>query len=501
MGKKRCALENSAIPPEDLDLFVACGEVLLREESDPFGIRGHRPYFLQELWDARVPILQAYTPPEGLCQADFENRGEEGRARRLARVTAILERMQRKGSPVAGPQGFHQVSPPVFAVLAGLSACWVFKGTGARLKDLYPLLDHYCPTPSSLRKVLDEMYGLVLFSWSWPEGKPIRASRLRLSPEAIRLLGLPGPPARKKGEPRREEKQPKRRRESPPKDVEPFTVVLEDHLRLADVVLPPEPLEELAFLAASLRQWTPPFPVALFLGPPGTGKTHAARALAGELRRPLVLGEIPRLIDKWIGDTEKNFHAIFQFAGRQGGILFLDEADALLMDRGLAIRSWELSQVNTLLSLLDRPAVPVVLCTNFVEKMDAALHRRIHHRIEFPVPGARERERIWCLELKRQGFHGGFDFGRLAEVPLTGGLIRNAIQRAARLRALSRPDYTITTAELVRMAEGERAKMGSSFDHRVPGFQEASVWPEPKKPEETKPEETKPEEKVRWVVY
>jgi SpoVK/Ycf46/Vps4 family AAA+-type ATPase len=182
-----------------------------------------------------------------------------------------------------------------------------------------------------------------------------------------------------------------------------------------------------------------------------------------------------------VGDTEKDLKQIFDFAEKERAILFFDEADALLMDRNMAYHSWELSEVNTLLSLLDRQTVPVVLCTNFVQYMDSALHRRIQSRIEFPFPAAAERQEIWRRELERQGLQGTFDLQRLAEVPITGGLIRNAVQRAVRRRVVSGNDLTFTTEELVRLAEGERPKLGVALERRVTGFGGACAWSGPEK--------------------
>jgi SpoVK/Ycf46/Vps4 family AAA+-type ATPase len=133
----------------------------------------------------------------------------------------------------------------------------------------------------------------------------------------------------------------------------------------------------------------------------------------------------------------------------------------------------------------------VVLCTNFVQYLDSALHRRIQSRIEFPFPGPVERVEIWRRELDRQGLQGTFDLQRLAEVPITGGLIRNAVQRAVRRRVVSGNDLTFTTEELVRLAEGERPKLGGSLERRVAGFDGACVWVGPEERRETE---------VNWVV-
>src|SRR5437764_1911035 len=73
--------------------------------------------------------------------------------------------------------------------------------------------------------------------------------------------------------------------------------------------------------------------VALFTGPPGTGKTMAAEVIAGELRLELFKIDLSQIVSKYIGETEKNLNRIFQEARMSNAILFFDEADALFGKR------------------------------------------------------------------------------------------------------------------------------------------------------------------------
>lgn len=114
----------------------------------------------------------------------------------------------------------------------------------------------------------------------------------------------------------------------------------------------------------------------LLTGPPGTGKTALAHHLARELDRPLIVKRTSDLLSKWVGETEQNIADAFGEARRAGGVLLFDEADSLLFDRSRARASWEVSQVNELLTWLDRHPLPVVAATNHEERLDPATLRR-----------------------------------------------------------------------------------------------------------------------------
>ncbi|MFT4089199.1 MAG: AAA family ATPase, partial [Asticcacaulis sp.] len=97
----------------------------------------------------------------------------------------------------------------------------------------------------------------------------------------------------------------------------------------------------------------------LLTGPPGTGKTALAHHLAHVLERPLLVKRASDLMSKWVGETEQNIAGAFEEARRQEGVLLFDEADSLLFDRTRARLSWEVGQVNEMLTWLDRHPYPV----------------------------------------------------------------------------------------------------------------------------------------------
>lgn len=120
----------------------------------------------------------------------------------------------------------------------------------------------------------------------------------------------------------------------------------------------------------------------LLTGPPGTGKTVLAHHLARSLDRPLLVRRASDLLSKWVGGTEKNIARAFEEARREESVLLFDEADSLLFDRTRARTSWEVGQVNEMLTWLDRHPLPVVAATNHPGQLDPATLRRFVFKLD-----------------------------------------------------------------------------------------------------------------------
>lgn len=125
----------------------------------------------------------------------------------------------------------------------------------------------------------------------------------------------------------------------------------------------------------------------LLTGPPGTGKTALAHHLARCLDRPLLVRRASDLLSKWVGETEQNIAGAFEEARRQEGVLLFDEADSLLFDRTRARSSWEVGQVNEMLTWLDRHPLPVVAATNHPGVLDPATLRRFVFKLDLKPLG------------------------------------------------------------------------------------------------------------------
>lgn len=201
---------------------------------------------------------------------------------------------------------------------------------------------------------------------------------------------------------------------------------------------------------------------AMFNGESGTGKTFACEVIAAEVGLPLMRVNVASLVDKYIGETEKNLARVFAQAQAQGGILFFDEADALFGNRTEVSRSadrYANLETNLLLQLMEQFAGVVLLTTNLKQNIDQAFMRRITYKVFFEAPEPPERERLWRAMLPAEEYAADVDFRRLARTyELTGGSIRAAVQRAA-YRAASRGTQ-ISMADLVDCAQLEVQGMG-----------------------------------------
>ena len=209
---------------------------------------------------------------------------------------------------------------------------------------------------------------------------------------------------------------------------------------------------------------------ALFHGPPGTGKTLCAEAIAGEMNQPLQVVAIPAVVSKWVGQTEQNLARIFREARTANAVLFLDEADTLLMERGEGRASrHDDSIVNTLLTLIERHDGVVLLATNLADRLDKALARRLTYRLLFPFPEPKQRTAIWQRLLPATvPTAGEIDFARLgATYCLSGGHIKNAVFKAA-FRAAN--NGNLLTHELLEQAAQEEGDGLAGKEQRVVGF-------------------------------
>lgn len=118
-------------------------------------------------------------------------------------------------------------------------------------------------------------------------------------------------------------------------------------------------------------------------GPAGTGKSAWARHLARAIGMPVIEKRASDLLSKWVGESEQNIARAFSEARADAAILIFDEADSLLADRRGAERSWEVSQVNEMLTWMESHPLPFVCTTNFAENLDPATQRRFTFRIRF----------------------------------------------------------------------------------------------------------------------
>jgi SpoVK/Ycf46/Vps4 family AAA+-type ATPase len=177
-----------------------------------------------------------------------------------------------------------------------------------------------------------------------------------------------------------------------------------------------------------------------FAGPPGTGKTICAEALAYALGKRLLVVRYAELESRWVGQTAKHVATVFRAAEREDAVLFFDEADAIAGRRFTSVSAAYEREANAIVNVLLHeletfPGV-VIFATNLAANIDPAFERRIRTHILFEMPNQTERERIWRVQLhaRKTPLADDVDFAALAEAyPRSGGDIKNAVLKAAQI--------------------------------------------------------------------
>lgn len=118
-------------------------------------------------------------------------------------------------------------------------------------------------------------------------------------------------------------------------------------------------------------------------GPPGTGKSAFARYLAGHLGLEIIQKRASDLLGPYIGQSEQQIAEAFDEAIEAKAFLVFDEADSFLFDRTQAHRSWEITQVNEMLTWMENHPLPVCFTTNLMERIDTASMRRFTFHVRF----------------------------------------------------------------------------------------------------------------------
>lgn len=173
---------------------------------------------------------------------------------------------------------------------------------------------------------------------------------------------------------------------------------------------------------------------ALFVGESGTGKTLAASYIATRLGAPLYRVDLSAVMNKYIGESEKNLAQLLDQAAASDVVLLFDEADALFGSRGEGQENGERFAnmlTNFLLTRIETHPGIVILTTNSRERIDNAFTRRLDTIVEFPLPGYEERLHLWRSHLGERG-PGESVYRHLAgSCDLAGGQLRNVVLTAA----------------------------------------------------------------------
>lgn len=203
--------------------------------------------------------------------------------------------------------------------------------------------------------------------------------------------------------------------------------------------------------------------VSLFAGESGTGKTMSAEVVAAELGMDLYVVDLSTVVDKYVGETEKNLERIFTEAAGVHGVLLFDEADAVFGKRS-EVKDARDRYANVesayLLQRMESFDGIAILTTNLRSNVDEAFTRRIDVIAEFPVPDAERRLALWdrCLGVAMPR-GDDLDLPFCAErFELAGGSIRACAVTAAYLAAEA--DRPVTMADVVNAVRQEYRKLG-----------------------------------------
>ena len=212
--------------------------------------------------------------------------------------------------------------------------------------------------------------------------------------------------------------------------------------------------------------------VGLFAGGSGTGKTLAAEVVAADLGLDLYVVQLSAIVDKYVGETEKNLERVFSEADRVDAVLLFDEADAVFGKRSEVKDSHDRyanMESAYLLQRLESFDGVAVLTTNLRSNIDDAFTRRLDLVVDFPFPGPEQRLALWRHSLGRVPGVAGLDPERCArEFELSGGSVRSAVTTAAFLAA-GRGD-AVTEADLLEGARREYRKAGRLV------LEDSSTW-------------------------
>lgn len=263
----------------------------------------------------------------------------------------------------------------------------------------------------------------------------------------------------------------------PKGDLEGLLELRETRNRIADVVLPghiSERLENL-LLQQRRRDWLRehgrvPSHRLLFVGPPGSGKTMTAEALAGELRLPLFVIRLDTLITRFMGETAAKLRLVFDETLRRRAVYLFDEFDAVGGRRNASNDVAEMRRVlNSFLQFMEEPSAtdsPIVAATNHPELLDGALLRRFDEVLEFDLPDAEQVRAVIKANLR------GMKYPRLSWPAIEDtaqGLSQAEIARAANEAvkdAILAQRKTISTGQLIAKLS-ERQAMRAAFAPNV----------------------------------
>lgn len=255
--------------------------------------------------------------------------------------------------------------------------------------------------------------------------------------------------------------------------------LIETQMEPDDLVLPAHILDQLELIDAWLahnetmmnefalkRKLKPGFR-ALFFGQPGTGKSLAAALLGKKHGFPVYRIDLSRIVSKYIGETGKNLSKVFDAAENQQWILFFDEADALFGKRtnvSDARDRYANQETSYLLQRIEDHNGLVILASNFKQNIDQAFLRRFQSIVEFPIPQADQRLKLWKQSFSElTKLESKVNLNEIAnKYELSGGVIINVV-RYATLKMLKDEAAEIRQKDILEGIKIELKKSGRTM--------------------------------------
>jgi len=219
--------------------------------------------------------------------------------------------------------------------------------------------------------------------------------------------------------------------------------------KLDDMVLPTSVRASLDEVVAEQRQRAVlrdhderPLSKLLLVGPPGTGKTMTASALAGELNLPLFTVRLDTLFTRYLGETAAKVRLVFEQAWSSRGVYLFDEFDAVGSRRGNVNDVGEMRRVlNSFLQFMEEPTATdslIVAATNHSEVLDLALARRFDAAVDYNLPDPAHAREILARRLGPLGRTiGNWEHVVAAAAGLSQGEISLAAGQAVKKAILS----------------------------------------------------------------